>query len=93
LSQMLRVFIPLSVAGGVLVVASGLLWGRPLASLLATGASMVLAAVPEGLPLLSRVGEAGVARRLADHDAVVRRLSSVEALGRVDVACADKICG
>jgi P-type E1-E2 ATPase len=90
LSRMLRMFIPLSVAGGVLVVASGLLWGSPLASLLATGASMVLAAVPEGLPLLSRVGEAGVARRLADHDAVVRHLSAIEALGRVDGACADK---
>jgi Ca2+-transporting ATPase len=53
LSQMLRVFIPVSVAGGALVVASGLLWRRPLASLLATGATIALAGVPEGLPLLS----------------------------------------
>jgi cation-transporting ATPase I len=90
LSQMLRVFIPLAVAGGAIVVASGLLWGRPLASLLATGATIALAGVPEGLPLLTRVGEAGVAQRLASHDAVVRRLSAIEALGRVDVACADK---
>jgi len=46
--------------------------------------------VPEGLPLLSRVGEAAVARRLANRQALVRRLSAVEALGRVDVACTDK---
>jgi cation-transporting ATPase I len=90
LSRMLRVFIPVSVVGGVLVVASGLLWGMPLAALLATGATAALAGVPEGLPVLTRVGEAGVARRLASKDAAVRRLSAIEALGRVDVACADK---
>ncbi len=90
LSRMLRVILPLTLAGGAIVVLSGLLWRRPLASQLATGVTIALAGVPEGLPLLARVGEAGVARRLASHDAVVRRLSAVEALGRVDVACADK---
>jgi cation-transporting P-type ATPase I len=50
LSQMLRVFIPLSVAGGAIVVAAGALWGKPVAALLATGAPIALAGVPEGLP-------------------------------------------
>ncbi|WP_220201360.1 cation-translocating P-type ATPase [Reticulibacter mediterranei] len=90
LSRMLRTLIPLSIAGGAIVIGMGLLWGQPLASLLALGATVTIAAVPEGLPLLSKVGEAGVARRLANQRAVVRRLSAVEALGRVDVACADK---
>ncbi|HZU69141.1 MAG TPA: HAD-IC family P-type ATPase [Ktedonobacteraceae bacterium] len=90
LSRILQLILPLSVAGGAAVVVSGFLWGQPLAALLATGATIALAGVPEGLPLLARVGEAGVARRLAARDAVVRRLSSVEALGRVDVACTDK---
>jgi magnesium-transporting ATPase (P-type) len=56
----------------------------------AIGASVAIAAVPEGLPLLAGTGEAAVARRLAGRRALVRRLSAVEALGRVDVACADK---
>ncbi len=90
LGRMLRLFLPISAAGGAAVIGAGLLWQRPLTSLLATGATVALAGVPEGLPLLSRVGEAGVARRLAKHQAVVRRLSSVEALGRVDVVCTDK---
>lgn len=90
LGRMLRLFLPLSAAGGATVVASGLLWKKPLTALLATGATIALAGVPEGLPLLSRVGEAGVARRLATHQAVVRRLSSVEALGRVNIVCTDK---
>jgi cation-transporting ATPase I len=90
LSRMLSFFLPISALGGATVVLSGLAWGRALTTLLATGATIALAGVPEGLPLLSRVGEAGVARRLAGHRAVVRRLSSIEALGRVDVACTDK---
>ncbi|GHO85804.1 cation-translocating P-type ATPase [Dictyobacter formicarum] len=90
LSRMLRIFLPVSAAGGALVIASGLLWKQPFASILAIGASVAMAGIPEGLPLLARVGETGVAHRLANHRAVVRRLSSVEALGRVNVVCTDK---
>ncbi len=90
LSRMLRTLIPVSIAGGATVIGMGLLWGKPLVSLLALGATVTLAAVPEGLPLLAKFGEAGVARRLADQRAVVRRLSAIEVLGRIDVACADK---
>ncbi len=90
LSRMLRMILPLTLAGGAAVIISGLLWRKPLVSQLATGATIALAGVPEGLPLLAKVGEAGVARRLARRGALVRRLSAVEALGRVDIACADK---
>ena len=90
LNQMLRRVLPLVAAGGAIVFASGLLRGRALLPQLAIGASIAVAAVPEGLPLLARIGEAAVARRLAGRRALVRHLSAVEALGRVDVACADK---
>ncbi len=90
LSAMLRQLLPLAAAGGAIVVGSGLVRGRPLLSQLAIGGSIAIAAVPEGLPLLAGVGEAAVARRLAGRNALVRRLSAVEALGRVDVACTDK---
>ncbi|MDP8901171.1 MAG: HAD-IC family P-type ATPase [Actinomycetota bacterium] len=90
LNQMLRRVLPLVAAGGAIVFVSGLLRGRALLPQLAIGASIAVAAVPEGLPLLARIGEAAVARRLAGRRALVRHLSAVEALGRVDVACADK---
>jgi calcium-translocating P-type ATPase len=90
LSRLLWESLPLTAAAGAVVVGSGLLWGRPLLGQLAVGATMALAAVPEGLPLLAGMGQAGAARRLAARNALVRRLSSVEALGRVDVACTDK---
>ncbi|MBO0790348.1 MAG: HAD-IC family P-type ATPase, partial [Ktedonobacteraceae bacterium] len=90
LGRMLHLSVPISLASGVIVIAAGLLWGQPLALLLTTGATIALAGVPEGLPLLAKIGESGVARRLAGEKALVRRLSAVEALGRVNVACADK---
>lgn len=90
LGRLLRQFLPLAAAGGAIVIGSGLLRGRPLVPQLAIGASIALAAVPEGLPLLAGVGEAGVARRLAGRRALVRRLAAVETLGRVDIACTDK---
>ncbi|HEY4389323.1 MAG TPA: HAD-IC family P-type ATPase [Ktedonobacteraceae bacterium] len=90
LSRLLSMTLPISIGSGVLVIAMGLLRGNPLTSMIATGVTLALAAIPEGLPLLTKVGEAGVAYRLAGRKAVVRRLTAIEALGRVDVACADK---
>lgn len=90
LNRMFRQILPLIGGGGLLVIGSGLLRGQPLLPQLAIGATMAIAAVPEGLPLLAGAGEAAVARRLGARRALVRRLSAVEALGRVDVACTDK---
>ena len=90
LHRLVRQSVPVIVGGAGLIAVSGLLWRRPLVSQLAAAASIATAAVPEGLPLLSGVAEAAVARRLAGRNAPVRRLSAVEALGRVDIACTDK---
>lgn len=90
LSQLLGQVLPLAIAGGAIVTGAGWLRTRSLLPQLAIGATIALAAMPEGLPLLTRISEAGVARRLASRNSLVRRLPAVEALGRVDVACTDK---
>ncbi len=90
LGRMFAQGLPVIIGGGVLVVVTGVMWGRPLVPQLALGASVAIGAVPEGLPLLAGVAQAAVARRLASRQALVRRLAAVEALGRVDVACTDK---
>jgi cation-transporting ATPase I len=90
LNLMLQQVLPVAAAGGAIVAASGLLRRQPLASQLGLGASVAIAAVPEGLTLLAALGEAAVARRLATRNALVHRPSAVEALGRVDVVCTDK---
>lgn len=90
LGKMLVHGLPWIAAGGSMVTLAGVLRGRSALSQLALGVSVAIAAVPEGLPLLAGVAEAAVAQRLASRNALVTRLSAVEALGRVDVACVDK---
>ena len=61
-----------------------------LVSILLMGVSLAVAAVPEGLPaILSLVLAIGV-RALAERNAVMRNLHSVETLGSASVICSDK---
>ncbi len=90
LDRLFRQGLPVVVLGGILVTVTGIAWGGAPLTQVAVGASVAVAAVPEGLPLLAGVSAAAVARRLANRSALVRRLSSVEALGGVDIVCCDK---
>ncbi|MCB9679155.1 MAG: HAD-IC family P-type ATPase [Alphaproteobacteria bacterium] len=81
---------PVAGLAGVAVVASGLARRRPPRELVDTAVSLAVAAVPETLPLLATAAQLAAARRLSEVGALVRNPRSVEALGRVDVLCADK---
>jgi Ca2+-transporting ATPase len=73
-----------------LVAAAGVLQGRGLLDMAQLGISLGVAAVPEGLIILSTMCLAVGVRRMADQRAIVKRLPAVEALGSVDVLCVDK---
>ena len=90
LDRIFRQALPVIAGGGAVVALSGILWRRATLAQIALGTSVAVGALPEGLPLLAGVAEAGVARRLSRRHALLHRLSAVEALGRVDVACCDK---
>jgi cation-transporting P-type ATPase I len=82
--------IPIALLGGGAVILNGMVRARPLTETLGAGVSLTVAAVPEGLPLLSTVAQLAAARRLSRHGVLVRNARAIEALGRVDVLCADK---
>jgi Ca2+-transporting ATPase len=72
------------------VVAIGLLNGEPWETMLITGTSLAVAAVPESLPAVVAVSLAIGAQRMARRSAVVRSLPAIEALGAVTVIATDK---
>ena len=90
LNRLGRLVTPVALASGGLVVASGLLRGRSLRQTLGSAVGIAVAALPEGLPFVSTVGELAAARRLSERNALVRDPGTIEALGRVDVVCFDK---
>ncbi len=74
----------------VIVAVAGILRGENLMNMLMTGISLAVAAVPEGLPAIVTISLALAVRRMVGRNALLRKLSAVEALGCADVICTDK---
>ncbi len=79
-----------SVAACGLFAAIGLIRGFGLLPLLKTVISLAVAAVPEGLPTLATTTLALAIQDLRQRRIIIRRLSAVEGLAGVEIACFDK---
>jgi len=90
LGLLTRLAVPVSLAGGAGVTGLGFLRGQPTRTAIGSGVSLMVAAVPEGLPALATIAQIAAARRLGANNTLVRNPRALEALGRVDQICFDK---
>ncbi|MBD3321741.1 MAG: HAD-IC family P-type ATPase [Chitinivibrionales bacterium] len=80
----------LIVAVAVIAAAAGIVAGKELLLMIETAIALFIAAVPEGLPIVSTVALARGMERMARRNALVRRLSAVQTLGSTTVIFTDK---
>lgn len=74
----------------VIFVSSHLVWKQDFEEVLLNAIAIAVSAIPEGLPVIITLVLAVGVRRMARHQALIRKLPTVETLGSATVVCTDK---
>jgi len=90
LDQLGKILIVICILVCGVVAFLGVLRGEPLLTMLLAGISLAVAAIPEGLPAIVTVVLALGVQRMAQRNAIIRKLPAVETLGSTTVICSDK---
>ncbi|MDY6838467.1 MAG: HAD-IC family P-type ATPase [Thermodesulfobacteriota bacterium] len=90
LDQLGHWLIWLSLALAVFVAVTGIMAGKETFLMIETAIALAVAAIPEGLPIVATIALARGVWRMAQRNALVKRLSAVETLGSTSVILTDK---
>lgn len=90
LESLTQLSVPIATGAAIAMLGAGVLRRRAPETLIGDAVALAVASVPEGLPLLATMAQLSAARRLGARGALVRHPRAVEALGRMQVLCADK---
>lgn len=84
--SLIKIIFVVSVLAGVM----GILSGKDVFLMIKTVVVLIVAAVPEGLPVVATVALVRGMKQMADQNALVRRLNAVQTLGSTNVIFTDK---
>lgn len=90
MNELSRVLSIIIVIIACIMVLVGYLKGNPIIDVFMLAISLAVAAIPEGLSTVITITLAIGVQKMAKEKAIVRKLSSVEALGATEVICSDK---
>jgi len=74
----------------VMILAVNVYFGKPLVEALLFGLALAVGMAPEMLPAIMTIAMSSGARRMAAKKVIVKKLSSIQNLGEVNLLCSDK---
>jgi P-type Ca2+ transporter type 2C len=90
IDKLSKVLIYILIASFVILFVLGLLRGEGVLAIFLISVSLAISAIPEGLPIVMTLTLASGVQLMSKKNAIVKKLSSIEALGATTVICSDK---
>ncbi|MFA5745481.1 MAG: cation-translocating P-type ATPase [archaeon] len=90
IDKLSKVLIYVLLVSFVVLFVLGILRGEHIFEIFLISVSLAISAIPEGLPIVMTLTLANGVQLMSKKNAIVKKLSSIEALGATTVICSDK---